>query len=222
MGKNKLRRFAENETFPNLFQPQMIFPPADHALKGHWGEEFFGNDHPVTLELGCGRGEYTVGLSVMFPERNFIGVDWKGARLWRGAKTTLERGQKNAAFLRIMIGNIRWFFAPEDRVESIWVTFPDPQLASSGERKRLTGPRFLDYYRTFLPKHGIINLKTDSRPLYDYTAEVVAAQGLKVLRQTHDLYNSPPVDPVLSIRTTYENRWLAAGLPICYLQFEIG
>ena len=222
MGKNKLRRFAENETFPNLFQPRMVFPPVDHPMKGHWGEQVFGNSNPLTLELGCGRGEYTVGLTALHPERNFVGIDWKGARLWRGAKTTFELGQRNAAFLRIMIGNIRWFFAPEDRVDTIWVTFPDPQLTSGGERKRLTGPRFLDYYRMFMPKHGVVNLKTDSRPLYDYTSELAATQGLKVLKQTHDLYQSDIVDPVLAIRTTYESRWLAAGLPICYLQFEIG
>lgn len=221
MGKNKLRRFAENETFPHLFQPKMSFPLVDHPLKGRWLVDFFKNDHPITLELGCGRGEYTVAMSAMYPERNFIGIDWKGARLWRGAKTTLERGQSNAAFLRIMISNISAFFSSQDKVQEIWITFPDPQLEQRRERKRLTSPRFLDLYRSFAAPGCVVNLKTDSLPLAEFTLDVLREQQLPVLLQTSDLYSEPWVDQVLSIKTTYENIWLAKGAKINYIKFQL-
>lgn len=221
MGKDKLKRFAENATFPHVFQPRMQFPMPDHPLKGKWLSDFFKNDGPITLELGCGRAEYTVGLSGMFPERNFIGIDWKGARIWRGAKTTLERGQTNTAFLRIMIGSIEAFFSPADRVDEIWITFPDPQPRDSREHKRLTSPQFLQHYRTFAAPGCTINLKTDSKPLYDYSLEVVREQGLPVEKMTDDLYASSFVDEVLSIQTTYEKIWLSKGSKICYLRFRL-
>jgi tRNA (guanine-N7-)-methyltransferase len=221
MGKNKLKRFAENADFPHVFQPRMQFPMPDQPLKGRWLRDFFRNENPITLELGCGRAEYTVGLSGMFPERNFIGIDWKGARIWRGAKTTHERGQTNAAFLRIMIGTIQAFFSKEDRVEEIWITFPDPQPRESREHKRLTSPRFLEWYRSFAAEHCAVNLKTDSKPLYDYTLEVVREQGLTIEAMTDDLYGSGAVDEVLSIKTTYEKIWLEKGSKICYLRFRL-
>jgi tRNA (guanine-N7-)-methyltransferase len=221
MGKDKLKRFAENAAFPHVFQPRMQFPMPDHLLKGKWLSDFFKNDHPITLELGCGRAEYTVGLSGLFPERNFIGIDWKGARIWRGAKTTFEKGQTNAAFLRIMIGTIEAFFSTADRVEEIWITFPDPQPRESREHKRLTSPEFLNHYRAFASSGCTVNLKTDSKPLYDYTLEVIRHQGLPVEVMTDDLYASPYVNDVLSIKTTYEKVWLAQGSKICYLRFRL-
>jgi len=221
MGKNKLKRFSENATFPHVFQPRMEFPMPDHPLKGKWLTDFFKNEQPLTLELGCGRAEYTVGLSGMFPERNFIGIDWKGARIWRGAKTTFEKGQTNTAFLRIMIGSIAALFSLEDRVEEIWITFPDPQPRESREHKRLTSQVFLDRYRSFAAPGCTVNLKTDSKPLYDYTLEVVRSQGLPIEKMTDDLYGSGLDDEVLSIRTTYEKIWLARGSKICYLRFQL-
>jgi tRNA (guanine-N7-)-methyltransferase len=220
MGKNKLRRFAENLEFPHLLQPKLEFPLQDQPMKGNWHKEFFKNNDPIVLELGCGRGEYTVNLAERFPDKNFIGIDWKGARLWKGAKDSFTTGMKNVGFLRIQIQTISAFFA-ENEVEEIWITFPDPQLQQSRIRKRLTSPRFLDLYRKFLKKDGVINLKTDSRPLYDYTLEVIAEQGLKIHKQTDNLYASPLADEILSIKTTYEKMWLKEGLPICYVQFEL-
>jgi tRNA (guanine-N7-)-methyltransferase len=221
MGKNKLKRFAENSTFPHVFQPRMEFPMPDHPLKGKWQTDFFKNSHPLTLELGCGRAEYTVGLSAIFPARNFIGIDWKGARIWRGAKTTLDNGQTNTAFLRIMIGTIAAFFSKEDQIKDLWITFPDPQPRDSREHKRLTSPEFLERYRSFADADCVVHLKTDSHPLYAYTLEVVRAQGLSVLAATDDLYASDLVDEVLSIKTTYEKIWLAQGDKICYLRFKL-
>lgn len=193
----------------------------DQPLKGKWQRDFFKNDRPLTLELGCGRAEYTVGLSALFPERNYIGIDWKGARIWRGAKTTHDNGQTNAAFLRIMIGTIPAFFSMEDHVEEIWITFPDPQPRESREHKRLTSPEFLERYRTFAASGCMVNLKTDSKPLFDYTLEVIRAQGLSIEKSTDDLYASSMVDEVLSIKTTYEKIWLTKGAKICYLRFRL-
>ena len=193
----------------------------DHPLKGKWQTDFFKNSHPLTLELGCGRAEYTVGLSAIFPARNFIGIDWKGARIWRGAKTTLDNGQTNTAFLRIMIGTIAAFFSKEDQIKDLWITFPDPQPRDSREHKRLTSPEFLERYRSFADADCVVHLKTDSHPLYAYTLEVVRAQGLSVLAATDDLYASDIVDEVLSIKTTYEKIWLAQGDKICYLRFKL-
>lgn len=220
VGKNKLIRFEENKSFTNLIQPKLNWPPADHELKGNWKKNFFKNENPIVLELGCGRGEYTVNLGELFPEKNFIGIDWKGARLWRGAKTAFENKMPNVGFLRIQIQNIGVFFGP-DEVDEIWITFPDPQLAAPRERKRLTGPRFLDTYRKFMVPSGIVNLKTDSKPFYDYTLEVINEQKLHVLCQTDDLYASPYADEVLSIKTTYEKIWLKGGSKICYLRYRV-
>src|SRR5436190_5031135 len=145
--KRKLQRFAENETFPHMFQPKTIYPPVDHELKGRWHEKFFRNTNPIVLELGCGRGEYTVQMAELFPEKNFIGIDWKGARLWRGAKTSHLQQMKNVAFLRVLIQNITHYFA-KDEVNEIWITFPDPQPQQSREKKRLTSLRYLTKYHS--------------------------------------------------------------------------
>ena len=220
MGKDKLRRFAENKTFPHVFQPAMTYPQPDFELKGKWSS-FFSNNHPITLELGCGRAEYTTALSAMIPERNFIGIDWKGARIWKGAKTTHENGQANVAFLRILISSIPAFFSKGDRVDEIWITFPDPQPRDSREHRRLTSPEFLDRYRSFASQGCVVHLKTDSKLLYDYTLDVISSQNLKVLMQTGDLYHSGLADDILSIKTTYEKIWLSQGLPIHYVRFVL-
>lgn len=218
MGKDKLKRFAENLNFRHLLQPKLAYPPVDHELKACWREKFFKNDHPLILELGCGRGEYTVNLAQKFPEKNFIGIDWKGARLWRGAKTVEEEQMKNVGFLRIQIQNIAAFFGPEE-VDEIWITFPDPQPQRTRERKRLTAPVFLDRYKQFLKPGGMVHLKTDSSFFYEYTREVIQTRNYKVFTDTNDLYASAWLDDILSIRTTYEKIWQDKGSRICYLKF---
>lgn len=220
MGKDKLKRFSENESFLNLIQPKFSYPPADHELKGNWRRDFFKNEHSLIVELGCGRGEYAVNLAQKFPDKNFIGIDWKGARLWRGAKTGVEEKIPNLGFARIQIQDCVALFGA-DEVNEIWITFPDPNLEESRAKKRLTSPRYLDRYRKFMTIDGIVHLKTDSRPFYDYTLEVIAEQNLKISKQTHDLYNSEILDDVLSIKTTYEKMWLKGGLKICYVQFRL-
>ncbi len=220
MGKDKLKRFEENNHFPNLIQPAFTYPPVDHELKGKWHANFFRNNNPIILELGCGRGEYAVNLAEKFPEKNFIGIDWKGARLWRGAKTGIESNIKNLGFVRMQIQNCYALF-DKNEVSEAWITFPDPRMEKSRIRKRLTAPRFLEMYRNFMTQDGIVHLKTDCFPFYEYTLEVIAEEKLKIIKQTDDLYNSDILDDVLSIKTTYEQMWLKGGSKICYLQFKI-
>ena len=222
MGKDKLKRFQENLTFRNMVQPafEEVFRK-DYSLKGRWGSDFFGNDHPIVLELGCGRGEYTVALAAQFPDRNFIGVDIKGARMWRGAKTATENGMTNAGFLRTRIEFIESFFAPGE-VAEIWITFPDPQLKKSRVKKRLTAPAFLASYAKFLAPGGAVNLKTDSRHLHEYTKAVAAINSLPVEVACPDIYGSGMAEGILSIKTAYETQFLRQGLPITYLRFSLG
>lgn len=222
MGKDKLRRFAENLTFKNFIQPEFdeIFH-RDHPLKGHWREKFFNNNNPIVLELGCGRGEYTVALAAKFPDRNFIGVDIKGARMWRGAKTATENEMGNVGFLRTRIEFINSFFA-EGEVDEIWITFPDPQLRKARVKKRLTGPIFLGYYSQFLKAGAPVNLKTDSQHLHLYTRAVAEHNGLSIEMCDNDIYGHGTADEVLSIKTAYETRFLGEGLPITYLRFSLG
>lgn len=222
MGKNKLKKFSENLTFRCMVQPQFdeIFGK-DHPLKGHWRSDFFGNDNPIVLELGCGRGEYTVGLAAAHPEVNYIGVDIKGARMWRGAKTATEQGMANVAFLRTRIEFIGSFFAPGE-VDQIWITFPDPQMNKRRVNKRLTAPGFLERYAQFLRPDGIIHLKTDSGHLHNYTRAVLEANGIEPTVCCDDIYGKGIADARLSIKTTYEARFLAEGLPITYLQWSPG
>ena len=225
MGHHKLQRFAENLTFANLFQVGFEELERDgFALRGQW-REHFGNDHPLTLELGCGKGDYTLALARIHPERNFIGVDIKGARLWRGAKTATEEQMPNVAFIRTRIEMIDRFFAP-DEVSEIWITFCDPQPKKPN--KRLTAPRFLDTYSRFLAPQSTLHLKTDSQELYDYTLnEVLPARNVEVLASTNDLY-SVPADSVGGAifaearltQTFYERMFLAEGKPITYLQWK--
>lgn len=221
MGKDKIRRFAENATFRCVVQPEFeeVFRK-DYPLKGHWHDTFFKNPNPIVLELGCGRGEYTVALARRFPGKNFIGVDIKGARLWRGAKTATEEEMGNVAFLRTRIEFIESFFAP-DEVDEIWITFPDPQLRKNRIKKRLTSPQFLEMYARFLRESGKIHLKTDSRPLHDYTKQLAELNHLAIEAANADIYGTGFADDVLSIRTTYEQRFLQEGLPITYLRFRL-
>jgi tRNA (guanine-N7-)-methyltransferase len=214
VGKDKLRRFAEIEDFSNVFQLDEGKP-----LKGSWAKDFFKNNSPVVLELACGKGEYTVNLAQLFPDKNFVGVDYKGNRIWRGAKTALEEGVNNVGFLRIQIENLTDYFAAGE-VDEIWITFPDPQPQISREKKRLTSSRFLNLYREVLRPGGFINLKTDNDGFYAYTAEKIAELGLKLHVNTADLYHSEFADEVLSIKTYYEKKYLAHNKNINYLKFS--
>jgi len=213
MGKDKLRKFAEVDTFKNVVQLD-----AGKEYKGQWASKFFGNDKPVVLELACGKGEYTVNLAKMFPDRNFIGIDYKGNRIWRGAKTALEEGIDNVGFLRIQIETILEHFE-ENEISEIWITFPDPQPQDSREKKRLTFPIFLDRYKIILKDDGIMHLKTDSDFFFNYTVEQVDKLGLTKFKETSDLYHSDLVDEVLSIKTYYERKYLAVDKSINYVQW---
>lgn len=200
------------ETFKNVFQ-------FDPVHKGQWNKNYFKNDHPIVLELGCGRGEYTVNLAQVFPEKNFIGIDIKGARIWRGAKTAIEEQMDNVAFLRIQIESILDYFNAGE-ISEIWITFPDPQPQISRERKRLTSDRFLAYYKALLHAGGLVHLKTDNDGLYAYTLDKIAELGLADLGHTADLYNSALLDELLSIQTTYEKIYRDKGKNINYVRFS--
>ncbi|MFI3299517.1 MAG: 4-hydroxy-3-methylbut-2-enyl diphosphate reductase [Rikenellaceae bacterium] len=223
MGKDKLRRFAENLTFRCMIQPEFndIFN-GNHELKGRWAKDFFDNSAPIVLELGCGAGEYTVELARRYPEKNFIGVDIKGARMWRGAKTATNEGLKNVAFVRTRIEFINSFFG-EGEVSEIWLTFSDPRLKATQSEKRLTSPRFLERYGKFLSSDGMIRLKTDSAHLHHYTRFVAQENSLEVVECNPDIYNSCCQSPeLLTIQTAYEKRFVAEGLPITYFAFKLG
>ena len=215
MSKNKLAKFAEMADFANVVQPAELMVQ-NFEYKGKWSSDFFHNDHPLTLELGCGKGEYTVALSAANPERNFIGIDIKGARIWNGAKKALEGNIKNAGFLRTRIDMIDNFFGAEE-VSEIWITFADPQPKK--QNKRLTSAYFLNLYRKFMKPGAVINLKTDSRLLHFYTLELLKANHIEPIVHTDDLYNSPYLDDTLSIKTFYENMFLQEGKKITYLKF---
>ncbi len=231
MGHDKLRRFAENETFSCLLQPSSeeilsegFFNLTDHPIKGHWAEKMFGRkDAEIILELGCGKGEYTIDLARRYPDKCFIGVDIKGARLWKGAKTATVEKIPNVAFLRTRIEFITAFFAPGE-ISQIWLTFSDPQMKS--ENSRLTSPLFLERYRQMLCPGGIVHLKTDSRFLHEYTEAVVRANDLTQICSTKDLYREkdslPGLDSVVyQVQTFYEKMFLEKNIPITYLSFKI-
>ena len=220
MGKNKLQKFSDMETFGCVLQyPRHILIERGFPYKGKWNSEFFSRSNPITLELGCGKGEYTVGLADANHGRNYIGIDIKGARMWKGAKSVEEKGMDNAAFLRTEIEQISEFFAP-DEVDEIWITFPDPQMQKA--RKRLTSSRFLSNYRKFLRSGGTVNLKTDSPFLYEYTRRLIDLNGFEVIANTDDLYGSGMADPVTSIKTFYEQQWLSRGKTIKFISFRLG
>lgn len=219
MSKGKLEKFAEVETFNNVLQPKFdeVFKK-DFHLKGAWKTSFFNNNNPITLELGCGKGEYTVGLAKRFPERNFIGVDIKGSRIWKGAKEALDSNLKNVCFIRTRIELISSFFE-KDEVEEIWFTFPDPQLKKP--LKRLTSSRFLNSYRNILVEDAWINLKTDNTVLYEYTKLLAEYNKLEIAIATNNVYESDANDDILSIKTFYEKEWLAQGLKSHYIRFKL-
>lgn len=221
MGKGKLEKFAEMETFPNVFQyPYSVVDNVPFVMKGHWCEHYFKNKQPIILELGCGKGEYTVGLAKLFPHLNFIGVDIKGARMWTGAKQALQEKLTNVAFLRTNIELIDRFFSANE-VKEIWLTFSDPQMKNV--RKRLTSTSFLNRYRKFLIDNGVVHLKTDSNFLFTYTKYMVNKNALPIVQCTDDLYHAEGIDnetrQILSIKTYYEKMWIERGLNIKYIKF---
>lgn len=219
--KNKLKRFKENETFRNVIQPgRDEVLGQGFAHRGKW-DVFFGNANPLVLELGCGKGEYTIGLAKMFPDRNFIGIDIKGARLWRGAKTALEEQLENVAFLRSQIELIDLLFAP-DEISEIWITFPDPQIKYKRTKHRLTNQSFLDKYKYILKDEGVIHLKTDSEFLHGYTLGLLHGLGHEILYANHHIYRQEgSAEEVTSIQTFYEQQYLEAGKPITYIKFKL-
>ena len=205
--------------YPHVFEyPYSVVDNVPFPMKGHWGETFFKNDRPIVLELGCGRGEYTVGLGRLFPEKNFIGVDIKGARMWTGATESLQAGMTNVAFLRTQIEIIDRFFA-EGEISEIWLTFSDPQMKKA--TKRLTSTYFMERYRRFLTDRGLVHLKTDSNFMFTYTKYMIEHNHLPVEVMTEDLYHSGMTDEILSIRTYYEQQWLDRGLDIKYIRFRL-
>jgi len=221
MSKGKLSKFADMERYENVFQyPYSVVEQVPFDMKGHWREQYFGNDNPIVLELGCGRGEYTVGLARRFPDTNFIGVDIKGARMWMGATQALNERLANVAFLRTNIEIIDRFFG-EDEVQELWLTFSDPQMKNY--RKRLTSTAFLQRYRRFLVDNGTVHLKTDSNFLFTYTTYLIEQNRLPLLFRTEDLYHCGAVDDatksILGIRTYYETQWIERGLNIRYMKF---
>ncbi len=220
--KNKLKRFRENDTFANVFQPEReALVNGTYALKGQWNATFFKNENPIVLELGCGKGEYSVALAQKYPNKNFIGVDIKGARFWRGAKTAIEDGLSNVAFLRTQIELIDHAFAKEE-VDEIWITFPDPQIKYKRTKHRLTNANFLERYKTILKPDGIVNLKTDSEFMHGYTLGLLHGAGHEVLYANHNVYKqegSP--EEVTAIQTYYESQYLEQNKPITYIRFKI-
>jgi len=221
VGKNKLAKWAEMATFSNVIEPVSGEPSwKDHPLKGKWQKEIFHNSNPVILELGCGKGEYTVGLAAMFPHINYIGIDIKGARMWRGAKTASESNMSNVAFLRTRIEFINSYFA-DNEVNEIWLTFPDPHPGRRNSGKRLSSPWFLNTYRNFLKTKGIIHLKTDNNDLFNYTKRLVEQNKLPLIFSSNDLFSDRPDDEILSIRTHYEKLFLDEGSKINYLSFRL-
>ena len=223
MSKGKLAKFADMERYENVFQyPFSVIENVPFEMKGKWHEQYFGNDNPIVLELGCGRGEYTVGLAKMFPDINFVGVDIKGARMWTGATAARNEGLKNVAFLRTNIEIIDRFFS-KDEVQEIWLTFSDPQMKNV--HKRLTSTFFMERYRHFLVNNGIIHLKTDSNFLFTYTTYMVKKNNLPVLFRTEDLYHTDGLDEetrsILGIQTYYESQWIERGLNIKYIKFHL-
>jgi len=219
--KNKLKRFRENDTFKNVIQPERkALEEGSLLLKGKWSEHF-GNENPIVLELGCGKGEYTVGLAKINTDKNFIGIDIKGARFWRGAKTALEENLENVAFLRTQIELVDTLFE-ESEVSEIWITFPDPQIKYKRTKHRMTNKNFLDKYEKILKPKGLIHLKTDSEFMHGYTLGLLHGLNLEVIYANHDVYkNGGSPDEVLKIQTFYENQYLQKGKAITYLQFRL-
>ncbi|MBD3723552.1 MAG: tRNA (guanosine(46)-N7)-methyltransferase TrmB [Flavobacteriaceae bacterium] len=220
--KNKLKRFRENLTFSNVVQPTREEVVAEElSFKGKWKTDFFKNDNPIVLELGCGKGEYSVGLARKFPNKNFIGIDIKGARFWRGAKTAVEENINNVGFLRTQIELVEHCFA-ENEVDEIWITFPDPQIKYKRTKHRMTNSEFLQRYKKILKNDGIVHLKTDSEFMHGYTLGLLHGEGHEVLYANHNVYrNEGAPEEVTSIQTFYESQYLEQNKPITYIKFKI-
>lgn len=218
--KNKLKRFQENETFPNVIQPTREEIVSGFSLKGKW-KTHFKNDNPIVLELGCGKGEYTVGLAKRFPKKNFIGIDIKGARFWKGAKIAIEENLPNVTFIRTQIELVDYIFG-EQEVSEIWITFPDPQIKYKRTKHRMTNQEFLKRYKRVLEPNGTVNLKTDSEFMHGYTLGLLHGMDLEVLYANHDVYkNEGSPKEVLEIQTFYENQYLEKGKPITFIRFKV-
>ena len=220
--KNKLKRFKENETFENVFQPtREEVTSGQFELKGKWNSDFFKNDNPIIVELGCGKGEYSIGLAERHPEKNFIGIDVKGARFWRGAKTAVDTGLHNVAFIRTQIELLDYVFADHE-IDEIWITFPDPQIKYKRTKHRMTNSEFLQLYKKVLKPDGVVNLKTDSEFMHGYTLGLLHGEGHEVLYANHNVYKnegSPAV--VTAIQTFYEKQYLEINKAITYIRFKI-
>jgi len=220
MGKNKLKHFAENATFPFFIQPAIDEVKNNFYLKGNWAKLFFKNTHPIVLELGCGKGEYTVGLARRYPQHNFIGIDRKGARMWRGSKTTLEENLVNAGFLRTRIELLNLCFG-EAEVSEIWITFPDPYSKNSKSQRRLTSPFFLNMYKEILVPYGLIHLKTDNTAFYQFTLETINEKNHSLVYKTEDLYSTGINNEATGLQTYYEQKFLSQGVKIKYVNFKL-
>jgi tRNA (guanine-N7-)-methyltransferase len=218
--KKKQKHFAENLTFPNMFQPNYEDLKDGYYMRGKWNTDFFKNDNPITVELGCGKGEYTVGLAEKYPDRNFIGIDIKGARMWKGCKYSNVNNLKNVAFLRWHVQMVPQIFA-EGEIDEIWITFPDPQPRNVKRFKRLTAHQFLERYFKILKPNGIINFKTDNEPLFDFTLDIIEEYKHILIDSVKDLYNFDGYDEVKSIRTFYEKMFSEKGFAINYMKFQL-
>lgn len=218
MPKKKLIHFEENLTFPFLFQPKYIDLHPSFRLRGRWTSDFFYNPNPLVLEVGCGKGEYTTGLARIHPEKNFIGIDIKGARLWRGCRSVIEEQIRNVAFVRTLVDHVERIFAPGE-ISEIWITFPDPQPKRI--RRRFTAPWFLGKFSKILVMGGMIHLKTDNQEYYQFTLDTISEKGHKLLKSTSDLYHSGISGEIISIQTFYERMWLEEGKNIYYLCFQL-
>jgi len=221
VGKNKLAKWNEFGSFEKVIQPEIgDVADKDHPIKGKWKSDLFRNENPLILDLGCGKGEYSVGLASRYPGNNYIGIDIKGARMWRGAKTASEKNLPNVAFLRTRIEFVNSFFS-EDEIDEIWITFPDPHPGGRNAGKRLTSPVFLNNYRRFLKNNGLVHLKTDNTELFKYTQSLVMHNMLETLINTENLYSGNFPDEILAIKTHYETLFLKKGLNINYLSFRM-
>lgn len=218
MGKNKLKHWAELDTFERVFQPGLGKDTTSNDLKGNWGKTVFKNNSPIVLELGCGRGEYSVNMALRHPDKNFIGIDIKGARLWRGAKTGHENNILNLSFLRTQIELLEYFFFPGE-VSEIWITFPDPQTRNIRENKRLTSPSFLEKYKNLLGQDGLLHLKTDNEAIFNYTLEVLAQEKGHLQYSSQNVYMETTLPPDMDIQTTYEKIFTGKGMTIKYLKY---